>query len=115
MPVCLNHPDRIAYTKCQSCGKPLCEECKMTTVHGDFCSPLCAEQAEKFAKKFPGGVPPKKGGLLRALTGSLWRLVGVALALAFLAAVIVAAWGQSPNAPGFIRAAYDWAAGMMGM
>lgn len=114
MPMCLNHTDRIAYTKCHSCGKPLCEECKRTTKHGDFCSEQCAGQAARFAEKYPAGVPPKKGGFLRGIVRGIMGMVGVGLAVAILVIVIVAAWGGSESAPEVVRSAYEWGAEIIG-
>ena len=41
MPVCLNHTERKATTKCTTCFKPLCRECAIKDAGRDFCSNLC--------------------------------------------------------------------------
>ncbi len=40
--VCRNHPDRAAVTRCETCFKPLCEECKQQLLGKTFCSDQCA-------------------------------------------------------------------------
>lgn len=41
--VCLNHTDRVAVTRCETCFKPLCDECVVSRNDIDFCSGTCAE------------------------------------------------------------------------
>lgn len=43
MPVCLNHTDREATTRCVCCFKPLCQECVTRRGRDVFCSPECEE------------------------------------------------------------------------
>ena len=39
---CANHPDRARVSFCQSCGKPLCEECQRIDGNSIFCEPCFA-------------------------------------------------------------------------
>ncbi len=41
--VCLNHTDRQAVTRCETCFKPICEECIVERDDVAFCSEKCAE------------------------------------------------------------------------
>jgi len=40
--VCLNHPDRAAVSRCETCFRPLCPECIRSTDGVHFCSETCA-------------------------------------------------------------------------
>jgi len=44
--VCLNHQDREAIGRCKLCLKPICEECKVISTIGMFCSAECRNKAE---------------------------------------------------------------------
>lgn len=44
--VCLKHQDRIAVGRCKLCLKPICEECKIETGEGIFCSEDCRKKSE---------------------------------------------------------------------
>jgi len=41
--VCLNHPDVPAATRCETCFKPLCEDCVILENGVQFCSDNCAQ------------------------------------------------------------------------
>lgn len=41
--VCLNHPEIPAVTRCETCFKPLCEDCILLENGVQFCSGTCAE------------------------------------------------------------------------
>ena len=43
MPVCLNHPEVEATTKCTTCFKPLCQECVVRRERHAYCSQQCLE------------------------------------------------------------------------
>lgn len=53
--MCINHTDKIAVTKCISCHKPLCEQCRIQTEFGVVCSPDCGEKMRQFNERHPGG------------------------------------------------------------
>ncbi len=48
---CINHSDRVATARCRQCGKPLCDECKIITKEGIFCSEKCHERAKAFSSR----------------------------------------------------------------
>ncbi len=46
-PVCPRHPDRIAYVRCQRCGRPACPECQRPAAVGIQCVDCVAEAARQ--------------------------------------------------------------------
>ncbi|MBT3377798.1 MAG: hypothetical protein HN742_40445 [Lentisphaerae bacterium] len=52
--VCLNHTDREAVTRCETCFKPLCEECILSANDVDFCSGDCAGNYSDSAERMSG-------------------------------------------------------------
>ncbi|MBF0688072.1 MAG: rhomboid family intramembrane serine protease [Cellulomonas sp.] len=44
-PVCPRHPDRVAYVRCQRCGRPACPECQRPAPVGVHCVDCVAEAA----------------------------------------------------------------------
>ncbi len=40
--VCPNHPETQAVTRCTTCFKPLCDDCRVEKGGLDFCSDQCA-------------------------------------------------------------------------
>ncbi|GAB3594159.1 hypothetical protein GCM10027446_17610 [Angustibacter peucedani] len=45
-PVCPRHPDRVAYVRCQRCGRPVCPECQRPAAVGVQCVDCVREQAK---------------------------------------------------------------------
>jgi len=58
---CVEHPDRMAVTRCTACHRPICAACVISTSDGKFCSRQCAARAADF----------------RASKGSLGRKAGL--------------------------------------
>ena len=54
-PVCPRHPDRVAYVRCQRCGRPVCPQCQRTAAVGVHCVDCVAEAAR--------AVPPTRTAL----------------------------------------------------
>ena len=46
VPVCPRHPDRIAYVRCQRCGRPTCPECQRPAAVGVHCVD-CVREAQR--------------------------------------------------------------------
>jgi hypothetical protein len=51
MATCANHPIKMATVRCKTCNKPLCNECKMITDDGIFCSEECHAKTKHFMEK----------------------------------------------------------------
>lgn len=45
VPVCPRHPDRVAYVRCQRCGRPACPQCQRTAAVGVQCVDCVRETA----------------------------------------------------------------------
>lgn len=46
VPVCPRHPDRVAYVRCQRCGRPACTECQRQAAVGIQCVDCVRETAK---------------------------------------------------------------------
>jgi membrane associated rhomboid family serine protease len=44
-PVCPRHPERVAYVRCQRCGRPVCPECQRPAAVGVQCVDCVRDQA----------------------------------------------------------------------
>src|SRR5688500_13637796 len=49
-PVCPRHPDRVAYVRCQRCGRPACPECQRPAAVGVQCV-ACVRDATRAAPR----------------------------------------------------------------
>ena len=45
VPVCPRHPDRVAYVRCQRCGRPTCPDCQRAAAVGVHCVD-CVREAQ---------------------------------------------------------------------
>lgn len=78
---CKFHPNAVAHVRCKTCGIPLCDECKMVSRIGVFCS----EECHKKAKDFQERVQP----VVHARGPSLFKKIAGVFFLLFLAVVIL--------------------------
>lgn len=62
-PVCPRHPDRVAYVRCQRCGRPTCPECQRPAAVGIHCVD-CVRAATRTApqRRTVFGAPVREGG-----------------------------------------------------
>ena len=49
-PVCPRHPDRVAYVRCQRCGRPACPECQRPAAVGVQCVD-CVRESKRAAPR----------------------------------------------------------------
>jgi membrane associated rhomboid family serine protease len=49
-PVCPRHPDRVAYVRCQRCGRPACPECQRPAAVGVQCVD-CVKESRRTAPR----------------------------------------------------------------
>ena len=56
---CANHPKAPfdAVSKCISCGKPICDECRVTSKKLDYCVRCFCQKNASFIERHEG--PPK--------------------------------------------------------
>ena len=82
MAVCINHPMKDAVTRCKRCGKPICQDCKVMTELGVFCSQACYEATKSFEEKISdkgrGVINWSNGAYYPDPLGQLYRLYGPA-------------------------------------
>lgn len=70
MDKCKFHPDRFAHVRCKTCFIPLCDDCKIVTNIGVFCSEICHDRAKAFQDKtmaLAEKKPKRRGSPLKML------------------------------------------------
>lgn len=62
VPVCPRHPDRVAYVRCQRCGRPTCPECQRPAAVGVHCVDCVREAARTTPQaRTAFGAPLRRG------------------------------------------------------
>jgi hypothetical protein len=88
MEKCYRHEDREATGRCKACKQPICNECKLVTDIGTFCSTACENRLRDFQARVSPDLPPprRKIGLGRMIKRAAFIaiLVGIFLAVASL-------------------------------
>ncbi|NLE70544.1 MAG: rhomboid family intramembrane serine protease [Actinomycetales bacterium] len=89
-PVCPRHPDRVAYVRCQRCGRPVCPECQRPAAVGVHCVD-CVREAVRVApeRRTVFGAVVRDGPPLVTLT-----VLGVTLASFLVQLVVGDAWTE---------------------
>ncbi|MDQ2851908.1 rhomboid family intramembrane serine protease [Dermatophilaceae bacterium Sec6.4] len=79
-PVCPRHPDRVAYVRCQVCGRPTCPDCQHPAPVGIHCVDCLRESAKSqrspmtvFGGRLAGGRPVVTISLI-AICSVVWLL-----------------------------------------
>jgi hypothetical protein len=87
--VCLKHQNREAVGRCKLCLKPVCEECKVISTIGMFCSAECRDKSElQEANIVRTTTDDKMGKNTNVLRG--W--INFFLTIVFLAVAIFLIW-----------------------
>lgn len=95
VPVCPRHPDRVAYVRCQRCGRPACPECQRPAAVGVQCVD-CVREAKRAAPRvrtvFGGSADSAavNGRPVVTLT-----IIGICVASWLLQLVTSGAWTQA--------------------
>ncbi|WP_130416969.1 rhomboid family intramembrane serine protease [Xylanibacterium ulmi] len=94
-PVCPRHPDRVAYVRCQRCGRPACPECQRPAAVGIQCVD-CVRDAAKSAPRTTTAVG---GRVRRGRPTVTFTLIGIC-AVMFALQLTVPGWtGRFMYAP----------------
>jgi membrane associated rhomboid family serine protease len=117
-PVCPRHPDRVAYVRCQRCGRPTCPECQRPAAVGIQCVD-CVREGQKsmrmprtqFGAPVTAGDRPVVTISIIAICAAVWLLQQVSRPvtgeLAFVPVLgvtepwrfLTAAFAHSPGSP----------------
>lgn len=90
MDKCKFHPNRFAHVRCKTCFIPLCDECKIVTNIGVFCSEECQSKAKEFQEKSMAMMdqkPKRKKSIVKPIIGLIviiLLILGIALGLDLL-------------------------------
>jgi len=94
MDKCINHPLKVAKGRCKSCHRPLCDDCKLVTSIGIFCSEECHFKAKEFMDRMsPDLPPPRRRSFIKGKT--VKGVVTLAIVLAILYAVMNFIYGAT--------------------
>ena len=102
MEVCVNHPVKNATAKCKRCFKPLCDECKIVTDIGVFCSEQCQNLTKNFTERVDQ-IPVPKRSLFGGLVSTIKKLIILAVVLVILYFIISLTFGSTEGFFGQIR------------
>jgi uncharacterized membrane protein YvbJ len=86
MDKCKFHPNRFAHVRCKTCFIPLCDECKIVTDIGVFCSEECQNKAKEFQDKSMAMIeqkPKPKKSIIKPVAGIIVIIILI-LAIALL-------------------------------
>lgn len=90
MDKCKFHPNRFAHVRCKTCFIPLCDECKIVTNIGVFCSEECHSKAKEFQEKSTAMMdqkPKRKKSIVKPIISLIIIIIlilGIALGLDLL-------------------------------
>lgn len=88
MDYCKFHSNKVAHVRCKTCFIPLCDDCKVVTEIGVFCSEECMEKAKDFQNKVRPDAPrikhPSFFSLVMKILVIIVLLIVIALGLDYL-------------------------------
>jgi membrane associated rhomboid family serine protease len=94
-PVCPRHPDRVAYVRCQRCGRPACPECQRPAAVGVQCVD-CVREAKRSAPRvrtvFGGSADSAAVNGRPVVT---FTIIGICVVSWLLQLVTAGAWTQA--------------------
>jgi len=94
--VCLNHTDRPAVSRCETCFKPLCDDCILLVEGTHFCSQECSEKygesSERISDFNRRRTKDRRGRLVRRI-----------ITLLVLLGILAAGYWYATNNPGEVR------------
>lgn len=94
-PVCPRHPDRVAYVRCQRCGRPACPECQRPAAVGVHCVD-CVREAARTAPVTRTALGGRVRGGRPAVTLTIVALCVVSYALQRVDPAWTARWAFAP-------------------
>jgi hypothetical protein len=91
MDYCKFHSNKVAHVRCKTCFIPLCDDCKVVTDIGVFCSEECHEKAKEFQNKVRPSAPrvkhPSFFSLVLKILVVIVLIIVIALGLDYLGIV----------------------------
>lgn len=94
METCINHPLKQATARCKACHRPLCDECKIVTEDGVFCSDECHERQVQFTER-AASLPKPKRSFLGGFAGFVKKLVILIILLLVAYGLITLIYGST--------------------
>lgn len=102
--MCPRHPDRVAYVRCQRCGRPACPECQRTAAVGVHCVDCVREHARTApVPRTAFGAPLRGGRPVVTLS-----LVGLCVASFLLQLTVGGPWTEAWIFAPFLGASEPW-------
>lgn len=82
MDYCKFHPNKVARVRCKTCFVPLCDDCRVNTEIGVFCSEECFQKAKEFQDRVRPDSPRVKHPSFLRLVIKIVAVVVLLLAIA---------------------------------
>ncbi len=111
--MCINHPNIDAAARCKQCGKPVCNNCKVTGPQGYYCSEECKERHQAFTERVEQMDKRElpKGIWIIKIRRILGRLVMLAIVAVFAAFAAHAMGFEIPIVGGLVEQALEFLPG----
>jgi hypothetical protein len=81
---CYVHAERVATGRCKACRQPICEECKIVTDIGIFCSEACEQRIRTFQARVSPDLPPPRRKISPGRFFKGLILIGILLGVFFV-------------------------------
>ncbi len=83
MDYCKFHSNKVAHVRCKTCHIPLCDDCKIVTNIGIFCSEDCYQKAKEFQETVRPEIPRKKN------PSAIWLILKVIVLLILVGIIAI--------------------------